>query len=152
MLRSVQQVCARANLSQETWYSALSFLLAINDTLLAPPAVKDDVADQLCERVLSVLFEVWIIACHRFVLILTLLLNIFQSVYTVTNIHHRCFPSPPLWKTLREAAMRWRHRTALTEQWTRVTLCLTAKLLYNMYGPMFPILNISKFFAECLCL
>ncbi|XP_077290167.1 ral GTPase-activating protein subunit beta isoform X2 [Arctopsyche grandis] len=120
VLRSVQQVCARANLSQETWYSALSFLLAINDTLLAPPAVKDDVADQLCERVLSVLFEVWIIACHR------------------------CFPSPPLWKTLREATMRWRHRTALTEQWTRVTLCLTAKLLYNMYGPMFPILNINE--------
>ena len=42
-------------MERETWDSLLSFLLAINDALLAPPAVKDDVGDQLCERVLGVL-------------------------------------------------------------------------------------------------
>ena len=39
-------------MERETWDSLLSFLLAINDALLAPPAVKDDVGDQLCERVI----------------------------------------------------------------------------------------------------
>ena len=38
------------------------FLLAINDALLSPPAVKEDVGDQLCERVLGVLYEIWFVA------------------------------------------------------------------------------------------
>lgn len=59
VLRTLQQVAHESKmLERETWESLLLFLLAINDTLLAPPTVKDDVADQLCERVLSVLFEV----------------------------------------------------------------------------------------------
>lgn len=94
--------------------------MAINDTLLAPPTVKDDVADQLCERVLSVLFEVWLVACAQ------------------------CFPTPPLWKTLRESCMNWRHRIALVEQWNRVNLALTSKLLHFMYGPTFPELKLGE--------
>lgn len=82
--------------------------------------VTDDVGDQLCERVLSVLIEVWLVAC----------------------MHH--FPPPPLWKTLREMAMNWRHRTALVEQWNRVNLSLTQRLLEFMYGPGFPELKICK--------
>lgn len=67
VLRTLQQIaCESQILDRETWESLLVFLLAINDTLLAPPAVKDDVADQLCERILSVLFEV----CITVVLIL----------------------------------------------------------------------------------
>ena len=62
-------------MERETWDSLLSFLLAINDALLAPPAVKDDVGDQLCERVLGVLYEIWLIACVK------------------------SFPGPTLWKT-----------------------------------------------------
>lgn len=59
VLRTLQQVAHESKtLERETWESLLLFLLAINDTLLAPPTIKDDVADQLCERVLSVLFEV----------------------------------------------------------------------------------------------
>lgn len=49
----------------QTWDTLLSFLLAINDALLAPPAVKDDVGDQLCERVLGVLYEIWLLACVK---------------------------------------------------------------------------------------
>ncbi|KAK4886376.1 hypothetical protein RN001_002647 [Aquatica leii] len=121
VLRTLQQVAQESKiLEMETWESLLLFLLAINDTLLAPPSVKDDVADQLCERVLSVLFEVWLIACAK------------------------CFPTPPLWKTLRECCMNWRHRVALIEQWNRLNLALTSRVLSFMYGPTFPELKIGE--------
>jgi hypothetical protein len=81
--------------------------------------ISEDIGDQLCERVLSALFEVWLLACSK------------------------CFPPPPLWKTLRESCMRWRHRIALVEQWNRVCLALTARLLEFLYGPTFPELKIS---------
>lgn len=121
MLRTLQQVAHESQiLDTDTWETLLLFLLAINDTLLAPPTVKDDVADQLCERILSVLFEVWLVACAQ------------------------CFPSPPLWKTLRESCMNWRHRMALVEQWNRVNLFLTSRLLQFMYGPSFPDMKLGK--------
>lgn len=107
-------------MTRETWETLLLFLLAINDVLLAPPTVKDDVGDQLCERVLSVLFEIWLLACVR------------------------SFPSPSLWKTLHESCQMWRHRLALIEQWNRVNLALTARLLDFMYGSSFPELRISE--------
>lgn len=40
--------------------------------------------------------------------------------------------------------MNWRHRVALIEQWNRVNLALTAKLLVFMYGHSFPELKIGK--------
>ncbi|XP_065158063.1 ral GTPase-activating protein subunit beta isoform X3 [Atheta coriaria] len=121
VLRTLQLIAQESKvLERSTWESLLLFLLAINDTLLAPPTVKDDVADQLCERILSVLFEIWLLAC----------------------VHN--FPSPPLWKTLRESCMNWRHRIALVEQWNRVNLALTSKLLSFMYGPTFPELKIGE--------
>ncbi|XP_075220156.1 ral GTPase-activating protein subunit beta isoform X3 [Lycorma delicatula] len=121
VLRTLQQVAqSSTNMDRQTWEALLLFLLSINDTLLAPPTVKDDVGDQLCERVLSVLFEVWLLAC----------------------VH--CFPSPPLWKTLREMCMNWRHRVALVEQWNRVNLALTQRLLDFMNGPSFPELKILE--------
>ncbi|XP_021916328.1 ral GTPase-activating protein subunit beta isoform X3 [Zootermopsis nevadensis] len=127
VLRTLQHLAQGSNsLTRETWEALLLFLLAINDTLLAPPTVKDDVGDQLCERVLSVLFEVWLLACAR------------------------CFPSPPLWKTFRETCMNWRHRVALIEQWNRVNLALTARLLEFMYGPSFPELKICEEDAQLI--
>ncbi|CAH1106389.1 unnamed protein product [Psylliodes chrysocephalus] len=121
VLRTLQQIAHESKiLERSTWEALLLFLLGINDTLLSPPTVKDDVADQLCERVLSVLFEIWLIACAQ------------------------CFPSPPLWKTLRESCMNWRHRVALIEQWNRVNLGLTSKVLLFMYGTSFPELKIGE--------
>lgn len=79
----------------------------------------DDVGDQLCERVLSVLLEIWLTACIK------------------------CYPSPPLWKTLREMAINWRHRTALIEQWNRINLTLASRVLEIMYGVTFPQLKIG---------
>lgn len=104
----------------------LLFLLAINQLLLSPPTIKDDVGDQLCERVLSVLFEVWLLACVK------------------------CFPSPSLWKTFQESCAAWRHRIALVEQWNRVNLALTAKLLEFTYGSSFPELKIRKFIMHIM--
>ena len=40
-------------------------------------SLSDDVGDQLCERVLGVLYEIWLVSCVK------------------------CFPSPSLWKTFR---------------------------------------------------
>jgi len=80
VLRTLQQTAQISQLmDRQTWDTLLLFLLAINEILLAPPTVKDDVGDQLCERVLSVLFEVWLLACVR------------------------SFPSPSMWKTLQES-------------------------------------------------
>ena len=106
-------------MATETWESFLGFLLAINDALLAPPAVKEDVGDQLCERVLGVLYEIWLVACVK------------------------SFPSPPLWKTLREMCMNWRHRSGLVDQWNRVNLSLLSRMLPNLLGPKFPQLRID---------
>lgn len=117
MLRTIQNIAQHSSiLTRETWESILLFLLAINQLLLSHPTC--DVGDQLCERVLSVLFEVWIISCVK------------------------CFPSPSLWKTFQESCSNWRHRMALVEQWNRVNLALTARLLEFMYGPSFPELKI----------
>lgn len=127
VLRTLQHLAHQSSrLDRHTWEALLLFLLAINDTLLSPPTIKDDVGDQLCERVLSVLFEVWLLACVR------------------------CFPSPPLWKTLRETCMNWRHRVALVEQWNRVNILLTARLLEFMYGPSFPEIKIPEEDAQLI--
>lgn len=117
VLRTLQNIAQNSEiLTPQTWESLLLFLLAINQLLLAHPTCE--VGDQLCERVLSVLFEVWILACVK------------------------CFPAPSLWKTFQETCAHWRHRMALVEQWNRINLALTARLLDFMYGPSFPELKI----------
>ncbi|XP_060804490.1 ral GTPase-activating protein subunit beta isoform X2 [Amyelois transitella] len=120
VLRLARSLAGSGNLGASEWRALLLLLLSAASALLSPPAPHHSAAEQLCERVLCVLFEVWILACHR------------------------CFPSPPLWRTLREQCIRWRHRAPLTEQWTRASLCLTARLLKHMYGPLFPAMPISE--------
>ncbi|XP_037300886.1 ral GTPase-activating protein subunit beta-like [Manduca sexta] len=120
VLRLARALAERGSLGAGEWRALLVLLLAAAAALLAPPAAPHGAAEQLCERVLCVLFEVWILACHR------------------------CFPSPALWRTLREHCMRWRHRAPLTDHWARVSLCLTARLLTILYGPMFPALPIAE--------
>lgn len=127
VLRTLHKIAHDSQtLTRDTWEALLLFLLAINDILLAPPLVRDDVADKLCERVLSVLFEVWLLACAR------------------------CFPAPSLWKTLQESCAVLRHRIALIEQWNRVCLALTARLLAFTYGPQFPELRIGEWGRDML--
>jgi hypothetical protein len=74
----------------------------------------DDVGDQLCERVLGVLYEIWLIACVK------------------------SFPNPTLWKTFREMCMNWRHRTGITlavfrihDILIRIRICRSVPLDYG---------------------
>lgn len=118
---------------RETWEVLLLFLLRINDTLLAPPTVGGKsplevvsysivmvlggvderrsplflpsvgVAEKLAEKLMAVLFEVWLLACAR------------------------CFPTPPYWKTAKEMLANWRHHPPVVEQWSRVACALTSR-------------------------
>ena len=95
-------------IDKQTWDTLLTFLLAVNDTLLAPPVEPNDIGTQLSERIVSVLFDIWIIACNR------------------------CFPSPSYWKTFQQLCCTWRHRSALIDQWNSINLVLTQKLVQNI--------------------
>ncbi|CAG2186876.1 Ral GTPase-activating protein subunit beta [Mytilus edulis] len=120
-LRAIEEVATKSTiLTRETWETLLKFLLAANDSLLSPPTEKDDIGDHLCERVLSVLFEIWLLACYK------------------------CFPSPSLWKTFRNMCVNWRHHETLVVQWHKVNHALTARLLKFLYGPGYPILQLGN--------
>lgn len=75
----------------------------INNNLLRPP-LSVGVAEKLAEKLMAVLFEVWLLACAR------------------------CFPTPPYWKTAREMLANWRHHPPVVEQWSRVACALTSRL------------------------
>ncbi|XP_025089592.1 ral GTPase-activating protein subunit beta-like isoform X4 [Pomacea canaliculata] len=121
VLRAIEAVAKESTtMTRDTWETLLKFLLAANDSLLSPPTEKDDISDHLCERVLSVLFGVWLTACSK------------------------CFPSPSLWKTFRNMCMYWRHHEALVLQWHKVNLILTAQMIRIMYGLDYPQLIISE--------
>uniref|UniRef100_A0A667ZDS2 Ral GTPase-activating protein subunit beta n=1 Tax=Myripristis murdjan TaxID=586833 RepID=A0A667ZDS2_9TELE len=115
VLTAVQKL-ARESVSmvRETWEVLLLFLLRINDTLLAPPTIGVGVAEKLADKLMAVLFEVWLLACAR------------------------CFPTPPYWKTAREMLANWRHHPPVVEQWSRVACALTSRLLRFTHGPSFP--------------
>uniref|UniRef100_A0A8C2GVC3 Ral GTPase-activating protein subunit beta n=1 Tax=Cyprinus carpio TaxID=7962 RepID=A0A8C2GVC3_CYPCA len=115
VLSAVQKLARDSSgMARETWEVLLLFLLRINDTLLAPPTVGGGIAEKLAEKLISVLFEVWFLACTR------------------------CFPTPPYWKTAREMLANWRHHPPVVEQWSKVIAALTSRLLRFMYGPSFP--------------
>ena len=61
------------------------------------------IAENLAEKLIGVLFEVWLLACSR------------------------CFPTPPYWKTAKEMVANWRHHSAVVEQWSKVICALTAR-------------------------
>ncbi|XP_062588576.1 ral GTPase-activating protein subunit beta-like [Saccostrea cucullata] len=120
VLRQIQAIAKESTmLSRESWETLLKFLLAANDSLLSPPLEKDDIGDQLCERVLSVLFEIWLLACHK------------------------CFPSPSLWKTFRAMCISWRHHESLVVQWHKVNHALTSHVLGFTQGPDYPKLTLT---------
>ncbi|KAG9352993.1 hypothetical protein JZ751_017569 [Albula glossodonta] len=115
VLTAVQKLARESgSMVRETWEVLLLFLLRINDTLLAPPTVGGGIAEKLAEKLISVLFEVWFLACTR------------------------CFPTPPYWKTAREMLANWRHHPPVVEQWSKVICALTSRLLRFTYGPSFP--------------
>jgi hypothetical protein len=107
VLRTISMLAEDDNnlLTDDSWETVLRFLLAINDVLLSQPSEREDIGTHLCERVVSVLFEIWTIACAR------------------------CFPSSSYWKTLHELFVTWRHRPAVVDQWAKVCLLFTQRLV-----------------------
>lgn len=67
-------------------------------------------AEKLAEKLVAVLFEVWLLACAR------------------------CFPTPPYWKTSREMLANWRHHPPVVEQWSRVACALTSRWERHQLG------------------
>ncbi|XP_078313092.1 ral GTPase-activating protein subunit beta-like isoform X3 [Crassostrea virginica] len=134
VLRQIQAITKESTiLSRESWETLLKFLLAANDSLLSPPLEKDDaglssydIGDQLCERVLSVLFEIWLLACYK------------------------CFPSPSLWKTFRAMCISWRHHESLVVQWHKVNHALTSNVLNFTQGPEYPKLTLADDEAQLI--
>ncbi|KAJ8257305.1 hypothetical protein GJAV_G00184170 [Gymnothorax javanicus] len=122
VLSSVQKLArdSGSSMARETWEVLLLFLLRISDTMLAPPTVGGGIAEKLADKLVSVLLEVWLLACAR------------------------CFPTPPFWKTAREMLANWRHHSAVVEQWSRVISALTSRLLRFTYGPSFPQFKIPE--------
>jgi hypothetical protein len=60
VLRTLQHLAqVSSSLTRETWEALLLFLLAINDTLLAPPTVKGDVFVEMCSIKRSVLINLY---------------------------------------------------------------------------------------------
>ncbi|ERE71750.1 ral GTPase-activating protein subunit beta-like protein [Cricetulus griseus] len=112
VLRAIQKLARESSImARETWEVLLLFLLQINDILLAPPTVQGGIAENLSEKLIGVLFEVWLLACTR------------------------CFPTPPYWKTAKEMVANWRHHPAVVEQWSKVICALTSSNPVDLSNP-----------------
>ncbi|XP_041805769.1 ral GTPase-activating protein subunit beta isoform X3 [Chelmon rostratus] len=115
VLCAVQSLARESTLmSRDTWETLLHFLLRINHAILARPTTTGGVLKQLSDLSMAVLFEVWLLSCSR------------------------CFPSRSLWLTGKQMLSRWRHQPAVVEQWSRVIITLTSRLLLSTFGPTFP--------------
>nr|XP_057910771.1 ral GTPase-activating protein subunit beta isoform X2 [Doryrhamphus excisus] len=109
---SAVQLLAResAAINQDTWETLLHFLLCVNQSVLGPPTSAP--ASQHLS--VDVLFQVWLLCCSR------------------------CFPSRSLWVLWKQMMRSWRYQPATVDQWTRVVLALTSRLLPLAFGPAFP--------------
>ncbi|CAG8471515.1 1328_t:CDS:2 [Acaulospora colombiana] len=106
--------------SEETWLVLLKVVLGITDCLLHEPtsSVTPDVivekrtavtmADELCEHLLRVLFELW-------------LRSRIQEA-EMWNIFKKCFN-------------QWSHRPQALQQWNATILALTQRVVRLLYGP-----------------
>ena len=115
VLQMIQATASEAKMSPLTWEALLKFLMIINDMLLSPPNMSGGLAEHLCDKLISVLFEVWLHA----------------------SCHH--FPAPSMWKTLHELCASWRHHNSMIDYWSRTSFALTRRVIQYMYGPSFPV-------------
>uniref|UniRef100_A0A672MQG2 Ral GTPase activating protein non-catalytic subunit beta n=1 Tax=Sinocyclocheilus grahami TaxID=75366 RepID=A0A672MQG2_SINGR len=99
---------------QQSFQTLVRFISWSGFSVKMSKLLQPDYHHNLAEKLISVLFEVWFLACTR------------------------CFPTPPYWKTAREMLANWRHHPPVVEQWSKVIAALTSRLLRFMYGPSFP--------------
>ncbi|CAG8721583.1 1054_t:CDS:2, partial [Acaulospora morrowiae] len=106
--------------SEETWLVLLKVVLGITDCLLREPvaSISSDVttekktattmADELCEHLLRVLFELWLRSKIRKV---------------------------EMWDIFKKCFNQWAHRQQALQQWNATTLALTQRVVRLLYGP-----------------
>ncbi|XP_065062908.1 ral GTPase-activating protein subunit beta-like [Rhopilema esculentum] len=99
------------HLKEEIWEDLLIFFLGITGHLLSPPPFPHGLAEHLCDQLVNSLFFVWLLAAGN------------------------KFPSPPLWVTLQDFCLSWRHHQTLIAQWNKLMCSLTNKVLHILYGP-----------------
>ena len=104
---------ANTKFSRETWQALFKYLLKILDVLLSPPPEPNGLGVTLCSSLIHVLFEAWLCACIA------------------------CFPSPSLWKTLRELCCNWLHHHNVVQQWNKVIYSLTLRVIKHLYTPQY---------------
>ena len=100
-----------AKLSRETWTALFRYLLKVTDTLLVPPIDPNfySFGSILSERLVHVLFEAWLRSCVN------------------------CFPTPNLWKSLREQCCTWCHHHSVVEQWNKLMYSVTIHVIAHLY-------------------
>lgn len=100
-------------LSTETWAVLLKVMLGITDYLLKEPTGETsnlgvmNMADELCDNLLQVLFELWLRSNTMDV---------------------------EMWDILKTCFIRWTHRSKTIQQWSTTSLALTKRIQNLVYG------------------
>ena len=117
VLQITHTIVRKQNLkmSRETWNALFRYLLRVSDILLAPPIdpAFNSLGSILSEKLVHVLFEGWLNSCVS------------------------CFPTPNLWKSLRELCCNWRHHRHVVDQWNKLTFSLTLHVIAHLYTPQY---------------
>ena len=100
-----------ACLSSETWSNIMTSLLKVADNLLAVPTEPMSLGEQLSNNLVIVVFDLWLRMCAS------------------------SFPSPSLWKALRESCISWRHHPEVVQHWSALMVSLTKRVITVLYGP-----------------
>lgn len=100
-----------ASLSGETWSNIMTSLLKVADNLLTVPTEPMSLGEQLSNNLIFVVFDLWLRMCAS------------------------SFPSPSLWKALRESCISWRHHPEVAQHWSALMISLTKRVIAVLYGP-----------------
>ena len=100
-------------LSPDSWNALLEYLLKVLDISLSSPTDGSGLGPMLCDKMIHVLFEAWLRSCAE------------------------SFPSPALWKSLRELCCGWRHHPKVVEQWNKMMYSLTLGVIKHLYSPRY---------------
>ena len=111
ILDIIHRIGIETRISRETWDTILSLLLKVADDLLAPPTVTKSLGNSLCEQLVHTIFNLWLRA----------------------SVHY--FPTPSLWKSLRELCITWRHHPQVIAEWNKIMYSMTVRVVVQLYGP-----------------
>ncbi|GBP58147.1 Ral GTPase-activating protein subunit beta [Eumeta japonica] len=128
VLRLARTLAGSAELGASEWRSLLLLLLAAASSLLSPPAPHHSAADQLCERVLCVLFEMLSVSsavAHsaRTMHALAPSASAYRPVDACLTVLDGSFAEAHVWTSLSNYAHRWFSADASWTVWDERRLC-----------------------------